>query len=108
MNLEVELIAGVIKGGPPPKNLPAPRLIKNLHRWRTERSYLFWSCILLCLPLYLKWHILSNDNFPLIAEFIFHCTKEMCSFEKYTAFLTHDVLVYRYFLLTSLDVLLRK
>ncbi|XP_076235892.1 protein qui-1 [Calliopsis andreniformis] len=28
MNLEVELIAGVIKGGPPPKNLPAPRLIK--------------------------------------------------------------------------------
>ncbi|XP_043524826.1 NACHT domain- and WD repeat-containing protein 1 [Frieseomelitta varia] len=28
MNLEVELIAGVIMGGPPPKNLPAPRLIK--------------------------------------------------------------------------------
>lgn len=28
MNLEVDLIAGVIKGGPPPKNLPAPRLIK--------------------------------------------------------------------------------
>ncbi|XP_071874165.1 protein qui-1 [Bombus fervidus] len=28
MNLEVELIAGVIRGGPPPKNLPAPRLIK--------------------------------------------------------------------------------
>ncbi|XP_026669016.1 NACHT domain- and WD repeat-containing protein 1-like, partial [Ceratina calcarata] len=28
MNLEVELIAGVIKGGPPPKHLPAPRLIK--------------------------------------------------------------------------------
>ncbi|XP_017797968.1 PREDICTED: NACHT domain- and WD repeat-containing protein 1 [Habropoda laboriosa] len=28
MNLEVELIAGVVKGGPPPKNLPAPRLIK--------------------------------------------------------------------------------
>ncbi|XP_076636558.1 NACHT domain- and WD repeat-containing protein 1 [Colletes latitarsis] len=28
MNLEVELIAGVIKGEPPPKNLPAPRLIK--------------------------------------------------------------------------------
>ena len=28
MNLEVELIAGVIKGGPAPKNLPAPRLIK--------------------------------------------------------------------------------
>lgn len=28
MNLEVELIAGVIKGGPSPKNLPAPRLIK--------------------------------------------------------------------------------
>lgn len=28
MNLEVELIAGVIKGGPPPAHLPAPRLIK--------------------------------------------------------------------------------
>lgn len=28
MNLEVELIAGVVKGGPPPPNLPAPRLIK--------------------------------------------------------------------------------
>ncbi|XP_011298627.1 NACHT and WD repeat domain-containing protein 1 [Fopius arisanus] len=28
MNLEVELIAGVIKGGPPPPHLPAPRLIK--------------------------------------------------------------------------------
>ncbi|XP_053995458.1 protein qui-1 [Hylaeus anthracinus] len=28
MNLEVELIAGVIKGEPPPKHLPAPRLIK--------------------------------------------------------------------------------
>ena len=28
MNQEVDLIAGVIKGGPPPKNLPAPRLIK--------------------------------------------------------------------------------
>lgn len=28
MNLEVELIAGVIKGGSPPAHLPAPRLIK--------------------------------------------------------------------------------
>lgn len=28
MNLEVELIAGVIKGGLPPAHLPAPRLIK--------------------------------------------------------------------------------
>ncbi|XP_015605935.1 NACHT domain- and WD repeat-containing protein 1 isoform X2 [Cephus cinctus] len=28
MNLEVELIAGVVKGGPPPDHLPAPRLIK--------------------------------------------------------------------------------
>lgn len=28
MNLEVELIAGVVKGGPPPPHLPAPRLIK--------------------------------------------------------------------------------
>ncbi|XP_034933773.1 NACHT domain- and WD repeat-containing protein 1 [Chelonus insularis] len=28
MNLEVELIAGVVKGGPPPAHLPAPRLIK--------------------------------------------------------------------------------
>ncbi|XP_063982402.1 protein qui-1 [Diachasmimorpha longicaudata] len=28
MNLEVELIAGVLKGGPPPPHLPAPRLIK--------------------------------------------------------------------------------
>lgn len=28
MNLEVELIAGVVKGGPPPMHLPAPRLIK--------------------------------------------------------------------------------
>ncbi|XP_015122932.1 NACHT domain- and WD repeat-containing protein 1 [Diachasma alloeum] len=28
MNLEVELIAGVVKGGPPPSHLPAPRLIK--------------------------------------------------------------------------------
>lgn len=28
MNLEVELIAGVIKGGLPPAHLPAPRLVK--------------------------------------------------------------------------------
>lgn len=28
MNLEVELIAGVLKGGLPPAHLPAPRLIK--------------------------------------------------------------------------------
>lgn len=28
MNLEVELIAGVVKGGLPPAHLPAPRLIK--------------------------------------------------------------------------------
>jgi len=28
MNLEVDLIAGVLKGGLPPAHLPAPRLIK--------------------------------------------------------------------------------
>lgn len=58
MNLEVELIAGVIKGGPPPKNLPAPRLIKIIIAG--ERNGLiflitfFYIDILLCLPLYLK------------------------------------------------------
>ncbi|KAG7212795.1 hypothetical protein KM043_013053 [Ampulex compressa] len=45
MNLEVELIAGVIKGKPPPAHLPAPRLIKifiagERNEFPEERRYL--------------------------------------------------------------------
>lgn len=53
MNLEVELIAGVIKGGPSPKNLPAPRLIKIFIAG--ERNGLiillliFWLICLICM-----------------------------------------------------------
>ena len=62
MNLEVELIAGVLKGGPPPAHLPAPRLIKIFIA--CEREGKFYLII-----------IVSKHIFKLT---IMHCNQNIC------------------------------